>query len=83
MISEKRDSRGVSCRLGRAELSSNIGCDIRQLEDLHIPPRHGHFVIRLTCNESSKEAVENFRAALHVILHRITAEGAQTVGSQD
>ncbi len=36
---------------------------------------YGHFVIRLTCNEPSKEAVENFQAALHVILHRITAEG--------
>lgn len=44
---------------------------------------YGHFVIRLTCNEPSKEAVENFQAALHVILHRITAEGAQTGGSQD
>ncbi|KUO96115.1 hypothetical protein ATW55_14375 [Ferroacidibacillus organovorans] len=40
-------------------------------------------VIRLTCNEPSKEAVENFQAALHVILHRMTVEGAQTGGTQD
>ena len=36
----------------------------------------GHFVIRLTCNQPSSEAVENFQTALHVILHRMKAEEA-------
>ena len=35
---------------------------------------YGHFVIRLTCNEPSKEAVENFQSALHGILHRMAEE---------
>ncbi|KYP79828.1 hypothetical protein AYW79_13090 [Ferroacidibacillus organovorans] len=43
----------------------------------------GNIVIRLTCNEPSKEAVENFQTALHSILHRMTTEGRQTGGNQD
>ena len=42
-----------------------------------------NIVIRLTCNEPSKEAVENFQTALHSILHRMTTEGRQTGGNQD
>lgn len=38
--------------------------------------RCGNIVIRLTCNEPSKRAVDNFQAALHVILHSMVAESS-------
>lgn len=43
----------------------------------------GNFVLRLTCNEPSKEAVENFQTALYGILDRMIVEGVQTDGTHD
>ena len=43
----------------------------------------GNFVLRLTCNAPSKEAVENFQTALYGILYRMIVEGVQTDGTHD